>query len=173
MNQLWTEPAEKRSDPLLRFLLSWRMIRAQGKPEMAASWISTGDFDRLISRTCRQLVAQQTIPLSPGGMNGDELQLCAGAILVREAVAMFRSQEFAHKFAREAITRDSDYIRKVGASIGLHKPMVDCVIVSNDRLPPSTRLRGVLKHIVRLRSIDCTAGGPNSSSSNGDDAVGP
>lgn len=131
-----------------------------GKLGMVKSWISTGDFDRLISRTCRQLVAQQAIPLSPGRMSGDELQLCAGAILVREAVAMCRSQEFAHEFAREAITRDSDYIRRVGASIGLDETMVDCVIVGNDRLPSSTRLRGILEHIVRLGSVDHTAGCP-------------
>ena len=127
---------------------------------MVKSWASTGDFDRLISRTCRQLMAQQTIPLSPGRMNGDEVQLCAGATLVREAVAMCRSQEFAHEFARESITRDSDYIREVGASIGLDETMVDCVIIGNDRLPSSARLRGTLEHIVRLRSVDRTAGGP-------------
>ena len=99
-------------------------------------------------------MAQQTIPLSPGRMNGNKVLLCAGAVLVRQAVAMCRSQELAHDFERETITRDSDYIREVGASIGLDKTMVDCVIIENDCLPFSTRLRGTLEHIVRLRSVD-------------------
>lgn len=120
---------------------------------MTSTPSSITDSDRLISRTCRQLRIQKTIPQSPGIVDGNKVLLCAGALLVREASDMLRSKEFANEFEREVVTRDSDYIRKVGSAIGLDEIAVNSVVVGNDRLPPGIRLGGTLAHIARLRSV--------------------
>lgn len=87
-------------------------------------------------------------------MDGNKVLLCAGGVLVMEAVGMCRSRDLAHEFARKAIKRGSDYIREVGSSIGLDETVVDSVIVDNDRLPSCRRLNGTVQQIVRLRFVD-------------------
>ena len=114
---------------------------------------SVDDADLLISRTCQQLTSQRTVPLSPGRADGSKLLLCAGALLVREASAMILSKEFANRFEREVVTRNSDYIRQVAATIGLDEPSVNSLIIRNDRLSPAKRLSGTMEHISSLRSL--------------------
>ena len=108
--------------------------------------------DKLIYRTKERLVYQEVLPNSPGTISAGMPQLCAGAMLVREAVALYHSQEDAQYFENEVVVRDSDYIRSVGKDVGLEAKMLNNIILLNDRFKVSSRLGGMLNHLDRLRS---------------------
>ena len=112
---------------------------------------SAGLPDCLVSRARRRLMRQDGVPLSPGESCGGSVRLCAGAVLVREAVALYRSERSAERFERNVTVRDSGYIRSVASSIGLDENMVGGVIIMNDRLPARARLEGVLGYLNLLR----------------------
>ena len=110
------------------------------------------DFpDDVISRTWQRLIRQGSVPESPGMVCDGTVHLCAGAVLVREAVAVHRSEEAAGRFEREVTVRGSDYIRRVGCGIGLDGEAVGKIIIANDRLPGHNRLAGMLAYLDRLR----------------------
>ncbi len=109
-------------------------------------------LDQLVDRTASALKAQKMVPLSPGRRIDDEAYLCAGAMLVKEAIGLLRSPGEAGAFADEVITRDSGYIRLKGAEIGLDEDMVDGMIISNDSLSPEDRLEGTLEHFACVRA---------------------
>ena len=109
-------------------------------------------LDQLVDRTGSALKEQKMVPLSPGRCIGDEAYLCAGAMLVKEAIGLLRSAGEAGAFADEVITRDSGYIRLNGAEIGLDEDIVDGAIISNDSLSPEDRLEGTLEYFARVRA---------------------
>lgn len=98
----------------------------------------------LVRRACERLAAQRFVPKSPGRMDAGEVLLCAGAALVREAVAMRCSEREGDEFACNVVSCDSDYIRKIGAIMGLSPAMVSGAIIMNDSLPTRKRLTGVV-----------------------------
>ena len=84
-------------------------------------------------------------------MDAGDIQLCAGAALVREAISMRHSEREGDAFAREAVSRDRDYIRRVGARLGLNPAMVSGLIIMNDSLSARHRLDGVLSWLGQHR----------------------
>lgn len=102
---------------------------------------------RLLRNACGRLRTQRFVPISPGMVDGGEILLCAGAALVREAVAMRRSEREGEEFAYEVVDRESSYIWKVGERMGLDPEMVSDVIVTNDCLPARQRLAGVFSRL--------------------------
>ena len=110
-------------------------------------------LDEIIESTLQKLEAQSVVPMSPGVIAGDSVLLCAGAAFVKEAAADMYSGEFSEAFAREAVSRgDSDYIRSVGATIGLDEEMVQGIVMKNDALPSGERLSGTLNYLKSLGS---------------------
>ena len=106
-----------------------------------------------VSRALRALEAQRNIPLSPGQMDGDSVLLCAGAAFVKEAVALLRAPEYAEKFTRDVVWRDSEFISRIGCTIGLDERMVNEIVIVNDKLPGHDRLAGTHLHLSRIASV--------------------
>ena len=106
--------------------------------------MSRNDETGLVRRACDRLAAQRCVPMSPGRVDAGEVLLCAGAALVREAVANRRSEQEGDEFARDVVSRDSDHIREVGTLMGIDPAMVSDAIIMNDSLPARKRLTGVV-----------------------------
>ncbi len=116
----------------------------------------------LILRAQQRLIRQgDDVPESPGVARGGVHRLCAGAVLVREAVALYLSEDAAARFERRAVVRDSDYIRRIGSQVGLDPATVGGVVIVNDRLLQQARLSGMLAYLDRLRAPE-TASGPTA-----------
>ncbi len=113
---------------------------------------NTNDFSNgLVFRAQQRLIDQGDVPKSPGITCGRRTHLCAGAVVVREAVALRQSEEAAEHFEHEVVAHDSGYIRNVGCEIGLDGEMVSKIILMSDGLPAHTRLAGMLAYLDHLR----------------------
>ena len=107
----------------------------------------------LFREACRRLTAQRFVPMSPGQVDRGDVLLCAGAALVREAVAIQCSEREGDEFARDVVGRDAAHIRKVGARVCLDPEMLSEVIIRNDSLPDRQRLEGVISWFGRCRLL--------------------
>ncbi len=117
--------------------------------------------DALVLRARQRLNRQGDVPESPGDACGGMRWLCAGAVLVREAVAMYWSEDAAARFERRAVVLDSDYIRRTGSQVGLDPATVGGVVIVNDRLSRQARLSGMLAYLDQLRAPE-TGSGPTA-----------
>lgn len=113
--------------------------------------VTNKDMDIIFERTERALTKQQDIPLSPGRVCVAGQLLCAGAMLVHEALVVLRSPEEAQSFAGRVIKENSRFIEDTGEQIGLDRMMVMRSKRINDSLNESERLAGALRSLRSLR----------------------
>lgn len=113
--------------------------------------VTSKDLDVIFERTERALTKQQDIPLSPGRVCADGQLLCAGAMLVHEALAVLRSSAEAQSFAQRVVNEGPSFIEDTGEQIGLDRMMVVQTKRLNDRLEDSDRLSGVLRSLKSIR----------------------
>ncbi|MCH7540732.1 MAG: hypothetical protein IH999_10105 [Proteobacteria bacterium] len=106
----------------------------------------------LLDRTVHALEEQAVVPLSPGQVAIEGQQLCAGAMLVKEALACDGRVEDARRFRQEVASRNTDYIKEVASTIGLNSDIVQAAIIFNDSLPPEERLPGLKGFFAGLKA---------------------
>ena len=124
-----------------------RIRRRQRRREM----VSNEQLDTIFERTERALKDQRNIPLSPGRVCENGMVMCAGAMLVYEALAVIRSSAEAREFARRVVEEDDSFIEDTGEQIGLDREMVMMTKRANDTLENEERLQGTLEHLRSLR----------------------
>lgn len=118
--------------------------------------VTSKSLDVIFERTERALQKQQDIPLSPGRVCASGQLLCAGAMLVHEALAVLRSPAEARSFAERVVNEDTSFIEDTGEKIGLDRMMVVQTKHLNDSLGNSDRLSGVLRSLRSLRYYGIT-----------------
>ena len=113
--------------------------------------VTSKNLDVIFERTERALKKQQDIPLSPGRACAGGQLLCAGAMLVHEALAVLRSPAEAQSFMHRVVNEDPSFIEDTGEQIGLDRMMVVQTKRLNDSLEDSDRLSGALRFLRSLR----------------------
>lgn len=113
--------------------------------------VCSANLEVIFGRTERALTEQRVVPVSPGRLGGNGPLLCAGAMLVHEALAVLRSPAEACQFAHRVVCEESDFIVDTAGRIGLDRAMVAHWIIANDSLGQEDRLQGVLRSVRRLR----------------------
>ena len=105
---------------------------------------------KILDHTEQALLTQGWVPASPGCLIDGRPFLCAGAMLVREALAMKWSPAAAEWFAANVVDEDRDFICTVGTDVGLDGNMVRARIIENDALTADERLDGMIDQLRRL-----------------------
>lgn len=113
--------------------------------------VSNEQLDTIFERTESALKDQRHVPLSPGQVCENGMVMCAGAMLVHEALAVLRSSAEARQFARRVVEEEDSFIEDTGERIGLDREMVMMTKRANDRLENEERLQGTLEHLRSLR----------------------
>lgn len=114
--------------------------------------IPTDTFELILKRTEDALTQQVDVPLSPGQVCESGHVLCAGAMLVHEALAVLRSPADAAEFVRRVTNEDCSYIENTGEAIGLDREMVIQTKHLNDTLDDEDRLAGTVRALRELRA---------------------
>ena len=76
--------------------------------------VSNEQLDAIFERTERALKDQRNVPLTPGRVCENGTVMCAGAMLVYEALAVVSSSEKAREFARRVVQEDDSFIEDTG-----------------------------------------------------------
>lgn len=113
--------------------------------------VSDEKLDLIFKRTEEALREQRNVPLSPGQVCENGKIMCAGAMLVYEALKVLRSSEEANEFERRVVQEDDSFIENTGEQIGLDRDMVVMTKRMNDRLEDDNRLNGTIEHLQGLR----------------------
>lgn len=113
--------------------------------------VTNQQLDVIFQRTERALEDQRGVPLSPGHVCENGTVMCAGAMLVHEALAVLRSPEEAHDFASRVVDEDGSFIEDTGELIGLDRDMVAMTKRQNDSFKDENRFHGALEHLRSLR----------------------
>lgn len=113
--------------------------------------VSNEQLDAIFQRTEYALKAQRNVPISPGSVCENGIVMCAGAMLVHEALVVLCSSEEAREFAHRVVQEDDSFIERTGEQIGLDKDMVAMTKRINDNLDDGNRLEGALEHLRSLR----------------------
>lgn len=113
--------------------------------------IPNATLDLIFKRTEEALTQQQDVPLSPGRKCANGQVLCAGAMLVHEALLVLQSAVEAAEFARRVTGEDPSFIEDTGELIGLDRDMVVETKRMNDSLVDENRLRGTINALRELR----------------------
>lgn len=105
----------------------------------------------ILERTENALRVQQNVPLTPGMVCENGTDLCLGAMLVHEALAVLGSPGEAEEFAHRVVHEGGSFIEDTGERIGLDRTMVMMRKEINDGFESASRLEGVLEDLRSLR----------------------
>jgi hypothetical protein len=92
----------------------------------------------LFGRAADALAAQSTVPLSPGRMIGERVQLCAAAMVVYQAAAS-TAREKLEAFAEDMVRSGREFILQSAYDYGLDTDLVIRVMKLNDSFAESER----------------------------------
>jgi len=110
------------------------------------------EMSTVFARTEHALAAQGWVPASPGIERAGQPVLCAGAMLVREAMALRGSPAAAAEFERKVVQRDRAFICEAARDVGLDVDVVRQRIAANDRVDGDVRLGAMIDQLRELRA---------------------
>jgi hypothetical protein len=111
------------------------------------------ELSLVLERTEQALALQGCVPSSPGAEIDGRPVLCAGAMLVREAIAWRGCEAQAAAFEIEVVQRDRAFICAAGEKVGLDPEVVRRRIIENDAAAPAHRLVAMLAQIRELQHV--------------------
>lgn len=121
------------------------------KRETQKDAVSADQLGLIFQRTEEALKAQGKVPISPGIVVGNSTVMCAGAMLVHQALGVLRSQREADEFANKVTQESGTFIEDVGTMVGLDRNMVMMTKRLNDRQTAQARLPQMRQYFVGLR----------------------
>lgn len=119
--------------------------------------ISPTRVKAILDRTIGEIQKQGFLPESPCAFSDGRKVLCAGALIVREAIAQIHSQEEANFFEEKLfLSNDKTVIVETATKTGFPTPLVRDAIIMNDSLDQTIRVSSLIEHITTLRDkVEC------------------
>lgn len=115
--------------------------------------LGPAQWGQLIDRALRKLREQGTLPDSPCARMQGRMLFCAGALIVRSAIAVLKSEAAARAFERALVrTGDKGLIVAAARAVGFPVAVAEQAVVSNDATPQTHRVEQLARFIESLRT---------------------